>query len=366
MLDSEALPSIVELLSDAKLSLSKRCLCGFLTAIFIGWCIARPMIRWLSLHKIVQVLRTRQQVRELAVLHGSKEDTPTMGAIIILIASIASTLIWASLNDFIMVTLSVYLACTLVGALDDLLKISRINTVGVRGWQKLALLAVIVFILFSVVPHSSRIGNILTHVNWRWFNAMFSRQAAVIIVAIFCFFVIAGTSNAVNITDGVDGLAIANIMQCLVFFMVIAFYSCGPTAGRHPLITRIAGASEMAVMCACFTGGCAVFALFNAHPASVFMGDMGSIGLGGLLAIVAILLRQHFSLLIVGIIFVVEVLSVIIQMTSKKFFKKKIFLMSPIHHHFELKGYSEPKIVGAAFAIQIFCVLAALLVILCL
>jgi phospho-N-acetylmuramoyl-pentapeptide-transferase len=363
---AEPLPSIVGLLSDVKFSLLRRCFYGFLTAVFIGWCVARPLIRYMSLHKIVQMLRTRHQVRELAALHSSKVDTPTMGGVIVFIAALPSTLLWASPNDLVIVALSVYLLCTAVGALDDLLKITHANTVGVRGWQKLILLAAITWLLFRTVPPHSPIGNILMHVNWRWFNVAFTPQAATIIVAVFCFFVISGTSNAVNLTDGIDGLAIANIMQCLVFFTVIAFYSCTMVASRHPLMTYIAGASEIAVMCSCFLGGCFVFALFNAHPASVFMGDIGSMGLGGLLAIVAILLRQHFSLLAVGIIFVVEALSVIAQMTAKKFFKGKIFLMSPLHHHFELKGFSERRIVRGAAAIQAICVLATLTIVLCL
>jgi phospho-N-acetylmuramoyl-pentapeptide-transferase len=182
-------------------------------------------------------------------------------------------------------------------------------------------------------------------------------------IAIFYFLVIAGTSNGVNVTDGIDGLAITNVIQCLVFFTVTAFYSRDIGIAGKSLLTYISGAGELAVLCACFTGGCLAFVRFNWYPASVFMGDMGAIGLGGLLAGVAILLRQSFALLLVGSIFVVETISVALQITSKRIFKRKIFLMAPLHHHFELSGCSERMIVKVVFVIQALCVTAALYIV---
>jgi phospho-N-acetylmuramoyl-pentapeptide-transferase len=144
---------------------------------------------------------------------------------------------------------------------------------------------------------------------------------------------------------------------------VVAFYSCDINVASKAHLTYIGGAGEVAVLCACFAGGSLAFTAFNWYPASVFMGDMGAVGLGGLLAGIAILLRQPFILILVGLIFVIETVSVVLQVTSKKIFRRKIFLMAPIHHHFELKGYSERSIVKVVFVLQAICLVAAFFII---
>jgi phospho-N-acetylmuramoyl-pentapeptide-transferase len=286
-----------------------------------------------------------------------------MGGAMVLISSLTAVALWASPNDLVIVCVLFYLACTLFGAIDDLLKIGRGNSVGLTACQKLLLQALLTIVVLCVARQAPPINNLLTHVDWPWFSVTFSPGVALIVMLIFYFLVFAGTSDAVNITDGVDGLAITNIMQCLIFFAVLAFYSCDAGVARKSLLAYIGGAGELAVLCSCFAGGCMAFWRFNAYPASVFMGDMGSMGLGGLLAIVASLLRQPFMLLIVGLFFVIEALSVMLQLTSKRLFHKKIFLMAPLHHHFELKGYAENKIVKVVFWGQALCLLIGFCVI---
>jgi phospho-N-acetylmuramoyl-pentapeptide-transferase len=282
-----------------------------------------------------------------------------MGGFIILFASIAATVLWAAFNDMVVVTLIVYLFCTLMGAMDDALKIIRENSTGLTAWQKLFLHGLITAFVWYVASKNPPVNNLLTHVDWRWLVGQFDSSTVALLTFAFLFLVIAGTSNAVNITDGIDGLAISSTMQCLFFFGVVAFFSRDFSVAKKSLLTYISGSGELAVLCACFTGGSVAFFAFNMSPASIFMGDMGAIGLGGLLAIVAILLRQPFALVLVGSIFVVETVSVALQVTSKRLFKRKIFLMAPLHHHFELKGHSERAIIRVAFILQTICTVVA-------
>jgi phospho-N-acetylmuramoyl-pentapeptide-transferase len=327
-----------------------------------GFVIAKPLINLLASHRIRQVFRTRQQVKDLAILHGQKLGVSTMGGIVVMIASLLSMAIWASFNDLVIMALMIYAVCSLLGAIDDILKIVREKSLGLTSWQKLFAQLLITALVLYVARESPPINNLLTNVEWSWFYGRFDQTTAYALIAVFYFLVIAGTSNGVNITDGIDGLAITNITQCFVFFTIVAFYSCDVGVAARSTLAYIGGAGELAVLCACFAGGCLAFTRFNWYPASVFMGDMGAIGLGGLLAGVAMLLRQPFILILVGLIFVVETVSVALQITSKRVFKRKIFLMAPLHHHFELSGYSERRIVKVTFVIQAICVAAALYV----
>ncbi|MDR1595516.1 MAG: phospho-N-acetylmuramoyl-pentapeptide-transferase [Puniceicoccales bacterium] len=362
MLDIRPFPPVVSLLG-AHCNLEKRCLWGFFTALLFGLIVTPKVIRFLSRHGIYQVFRSRQQVHTLAILHNGKAGVPTMGGISVLIASLSAALLWASFNDLVIIALLVYLSCSLLGAVDDAAKIIRGNSKGLVAWQKLFVQALITWGVWKLAMKSPPIGDIFTNVDWpRQIRGVDAEMIAVIL-PIFYFLVIAGTSNGVNITDGIDGLAITNMLQCFIFFGVIAFFSCNAGVVNKSSLTYIGGASELAVLCACFAGGCLSFYWFNTHPAMVFMGDTGAIGLGGLLAIVAILLKQPFAIVLVGSVFVIETLSVALQVTSKKLFHKKIFLMAPLHHHFELKGYTERGIVRTVFVLQAICLAIAFCII---
>jgi phospho-N-acetylmuramoyl-pentapeptide-transferase len=280
-----------------------------------------------------------------------------MGGILILIAALLSVLLWTSFNTLVTVTIIIYVLCTLVGALDDIVKIVMGRSKGLSYWQKLIFQALIAWYVAKLALSDPPLHGLLDF-DWAHLK-QFEPDGTLWILPVFYFLVIAGTSNGVNITDGVDGLAIVNVILCLFFLGVVAYFSRSVNVATHSLLTYSAGAGELAVLCSCFIGASLAFALFNCHPASVFMGDMGAIGLGGLLAIVALLLRVPFTLLLAGFIFVIETISVMLQVTSKKIFHRKIFLMAPIHHHFELRGCSEKKIVGAAVLIQLAATAAA-------
>ncbi|MDR1528309.1 MAG: phospho-N-acetylmuramoyl-pentapeptide-transferase [Puniceicoccales bacterium] len=365
MLDLDIRPfnPLVSLLFGKQYSLYERCVWGFVTAFVVALVVGKPIIRTLSKHQVRQVFRTKQQVKNLAILHDHKRGVPTMGGIIIALASFVAIAIWTSFNDLVITSLLVYLFCSLLGAADDILKIIKGNSKGVTSGQKLCVQALITGFIFYVASQNPPINSLLMHVHWKWFHGYFDPQIAMVIIVVFYFCVISGTSNAVNLTDGIDGLAIVNIALCFVSLAVCAFYANNINITRETMLSYIAGSTELAVLCACFAGGCFGFGIFNIHPASIFMGDIGSIGLGGLLAIVACLLRLPFILLTVGVIFVIETLSVMLQIASKKVFKKKVFLMAPLHHHFELKGFLESEIVKAAFCLQVICILITLFVI---
>ncbi|MDR0693126.1 MAG: phospho-N-acetylmuramoyl-pentapeptide-transferase [Puniceicoccales bacterium] len=362
-MDIRPFDPIVSLLFEKQYSLYERCMWGFVTAFVMALMIGKPIIRTLLKHQVRQVFRTKQQVKSLAILHDHKRGVPTMGGIIIALASFVATAIWASFNDLLIISLLVYFLCSLLGAADDILKIIKGNSKGVTSRQKLCVQALITGFIFYIASQNPSIDHLLTHVHWKWFHGYFDPQMAMAVIVVFYFCVIAGTSNAVNLTDGIDGLAIVNIALCFVSLAVCAFYSNNVNVSRETMLSYIAGSTELAVLCTCFAGGCFGFGIFNIHPASIFMGDIGSIGLGGLLAIVACLLRLPFILPAVGIIFVIEALSVILQVTSKKVFRRKVFLMAPLHHHFELKGFLESEIVKAAFCLQVICILITLFIV---
>ncbi|MDR1413892.1 MAG: phospho-N-acetylmuramoyl-pentapeptide-transferase [Puniceicoccales bacterium] len=362
MLDIRPFPSVVALFG-AQFTLYKRCCYGFLTAFLVGLTLGGPVIKFLMRHRIHQIFRSRQQVHNLAILHGPKAGVPTMGGLIVLLASSIAMIFWVAFNDLVIVALIVYLACTLLGAIDDALKLMRGNCKGLTSWQKLFAHGLVTWLLWYISSKSLPVSDLLTRFDWEWFNGKFNPQDAITLIFIFYFFVIAGTSNGVNLTDGIDGLAITNVVQCLIFFCVLAFYSRNVAVANKSLLTYSAGTSELAVLCSCFAGGSLAFYRFNLYPALVFMGDMGAMGLGGLLAIVAILLRQPFILLLVGSTFVIEAISVTLQVVSKRLFGKKIFLMAPLHHHFELKGFSERTIVRVVMIWQAMCLAAAFYII---
>ena len=315
-----------------------------------------------ALH-IKQVFRTKKQVRELAQLHKSKAGVPTMGGLIISLGALISTSIFCKFNKFVVIAVIVYALGTALGMLDDLLKISRRNSKGIAAKYKLLLPACIITLLMIFSNNDVTLKNILTNVEWDWISLVLNPKVLFGIITIFYFFVIAGTSNAVNLTDGIDGLAITNITISFIFFAIIALGSSNHCCTNNTLLTKIDGAEQLYILCCSFAGACISFYIFNRHPASVFMGDTGSLGLGSLLAVIAILLRQPFALLSVGIIFVSEAISVMLQVSSKKLFDRRIFLMTPIHHHFELKGFSEKKIVKSALIIQCVFTIATLIVI---
>jgi phospho-N-acetylmuramoyl-pentapeptide-transferase len=284
--------------------------------------------------------------------HASKKNTPTMGGVILLGATLFTILIWCRLDVvFIPLCFFTMLALGLVGFYDDYIKLTHTKKDGLTKREKL-------FYQFLV---GGGVGLCLY-----WYGdpkistslvIPFSSQAWWIPLGggfiLWAAFVMTGSSNAVNLTDGLDGLATLCIMTVAVAFGLIAYFAGHNAIAEHLAIPRVRGAEELAVVCAALSGACMGFLWFNAHPAEVFMGDTGSLPLGGMVGLVALCIKQELLLVIIGGVFVAEAMSVMIQIFSFKYFGKRVFKIAPLHHHFEKSGWSETKIVTRFFIVSV-------------
>jgi phospho-N-acetylmuramoyl-pentapeptide-transferase len=299
-----------------------------------------------------------QQVRDDGPqAHLSKQGTPTMGGIVVIASIIVSTFFLADLtNIYVWVVLLLTGGYGALGFIDDFQKVTKKNTKGVsaRGklfWQFLIAI-VLVFVLYLFVPDFSTTVSLPFLKNAGWDLGFF--------YIFFASLVIVGCSNAVNLTDGLDGLVIGPVIT-VAFAYGIFSYVCGNIKIAEYLhITYVSGAGDLAIFAASIVAGGLGFLWFNSFPASVFMGDVGSLSLGGALGMLAVITNQELVLVIAGGVFVVEALSVIIQVASFKLTGKRVFKMAPLHHHFELKGLSEPKIIVRCWIISIVLALIAI------
>lgn len=333
--------------------LTFRSILAALTALGIALLIGPWMIRKLNQYQMGQVVRD-----DGPQTHLQKSGTPTMGGALILVSIAISTLLWGHLsNKYIWLLLVGTLGFSAIGFLDDYLKISGKNTKGLRAkWkyllQSILALGVAFTLYFSVqTPAESQlIIPLFKHAN--------------IDLGLFfiplAYFVIVGSSNAVNLTDGLDGLAILPCVMIAAALAVFAYLSGNIQFSQYLVIPYVPGAGEAAVFCAALVGAGLGFLWFNTYPAQVFMGDIGSLGLGAALGILAIIARQELVFFIMAGIFVMETLSVILQVASFKLTGKRIFRMAPLHHHFELKGWPEPRVIVRFWIITFVLVLCGL------
>ncbi|MEM6910457.1 MAG: phospho-N-acetylmuramoyl-pentapeptide-transferase [Verrucomicrobiota bacterium] len=313
----------------------------------------RRFIRLLLSLKVGQPIRTADEVHKLAELHGGKAGTPTMGGLMTLLAVVLATILFARLsNPFVSVTLVVTLLAGLVGFADDYTKVKQRNSGGISaraklGGQVLIGLGAALFLLLHPLT-----GDYMSEF-WVPFLKEPLFASAFWLVLLMIPFVITGTSNAVNLTDGLDGLAAGSAVSVALCFTVLSYLG-GATflIGETPIpiyeylfIPHHPELAELAIFAAALMGALLGFLWFNCHPAKVFMGDTGSLSLGAAIAMLAICTHHELLLVLVGGVFVIEALSVIIQVTSFKTRGKRVFRMSPIHHHFELKGWHENQVI---------------------
>ncbi|MEX0907311.1 MAG: phospho-N-acetylmuramoyl-pentapeptide-transferase [Gemmatimonadota bacterium] len=323
-----------------------RAAAGMGTALFICLGFGPRMIRWLRLLRVGQIVR-----QEGPQSHLSKAGTPTMGGALIIVSTVVSTLLWAKLsNAFVLITLLVLVWLGSLGFLDDYLKVVRRRTEGLVGKYKLvgqAVLGLLVGLFMLFYP--------LSDVPPTWtslpFLADWHLALAPLLFVPWVMFVLAGASNAVNLSDGLDGLAGGLSAIAAATFGVFAYLIGRADTSRYLGLFYMPGAGELTIFCFALAGAALGFLWFNAHPAEVFMGDTGSLALGGALASVAILLKAEFLLVIIGGVFVLEAVSVMAQVTWFKFTVRtrgrgqRLLLMSPLHHHFEKAGWAESKII---------------------
>ena len=322
-----------------------RALFGSATALFIGFALAPYMLEKLRRFKLHQRLRDKSEVGSLADLHANKKDTPTMGGLMIFFSVTVSVLIWAKPNIFVLTALGVYAALTLLGFVDDFLKVSKKNSKGLNKKQKLiwqtSVAAITLFLLATHPASADKIREL-----WiPFFKEPVVLAMPIPILFVFLFFVLVGSSNAINLTDGIDGLAIGCTITVALVYCIMAYAAGHAVIADYLVISFVPGVGELSIICACLVGAGLAFLWYNSHPAEVFMGDTGSLALGGLIGLVAFMVHQPLTLVIVGGIFVMEALSVLIQVFAYRTQKKRVFRMAPIHHHFELKGWHESKVV---------------------
>ncbi len=315
------------------------------TALFIGYILGPWLIGLLQRLSFQQSFRDEAEVGKLAELHAGKKNTPTMGGLLIFVSVTVSALLWAQFNVWTLTALFVYASLTALGFVDDYLKVSKRNSKGFpsRGkiiWQSVTTLAV----LFILLNNPTSVGKVQEL--WVPFvkNAVLTEMPLWLLFG-FLFLVLVGSSNAINVTDGVDGLAIGCTITVAIVYAIMAYAAGNFIISEYLLISHVPGVGELGVVCAAVVGGGLAFLWFNAHPAEVFMGDTGSLALGGLVGVIAFMTHQALTLVIVGGIFVMEAVSVILQVASFKSTGKRVFRMAPIHHHFELKGWPETKVV---------------------
>ncbi|MEO0794857.1 MAG: phospho-N-acetylmuramoyl-pentapeptide-transferase [Verrucomicrobiota bacterium] len=313
--------------------------------LFFGFLIAPPIFARLRRLKAEQFIRDHKEVGKLADLHASKKATPTMGGLMIFATVTTSSILWAAPNTYVLVALVVYAGLTAIGFFDDYLKITKKSSAGLSSRWKLAGQA-----LLTVFAIGLLFGNPATRGEMSELWLPFYKYAVIESMPwwfafIFFFFVMAGASNAINLTDGVDGLAIGCTVSASLVYGIMAYAAGNIIISDYLLISYIPGTGELAVICSALVGGSLAFLWYNSHPASVFMGDTGSLALGGLIGSIAFMVHQPVTLVIVGGIFVMEAVSVILQVGSFKLTGKRIFRMAPIHHHFELGGWHESKVV---------------------
>lgn len=330
------------------------------TALIIGFLVAPPLFRFLRNLKASQSLRTAEEVGKLADLHAKKKDTPTMGGLMIYISVTVSALLWARPSIYLLVVLLVYTGLTIIGFLDDYLKVSKKNSKGLSSRWKLIGQALITILALGFL-----LGSPSTHAEMSEFWTPFYKLPLMVempiwFAFIFFFLVMAGSSNAINLTDGVDGLAIGCTVTVAMAYGIMAYAAGNVIISNYLLISYIPGVGELAVVCAALVGGSLAFLWFNSHPAEVFMGDTGSLALGGLIGTIAFIIHQPLTLIVVGGIFVLEAASVILQVGSFKLRGKRIFRMAPLHHHFELLGWHESKVVIRFWIISLIFAIAGL------
>lgn len=333
--------------------LTLRTILSVLTALFLSLLIGPAVIRQLGRLQIGQHVRD-----DGPQSHLSKAGTPTMGGALIILVIAVTTLLWGDLsNRFLWTALLTTLAFGVIGWYDDYLKITRKNSKGLSARAKYACQSVSALLAAGALYHLAQSPTETTLI------VPFFKQLAVDLgwaYLITTYFVVVGSSNAVNLTDGLDGLAIMPTVLIAAAFVVFAYVTGNVKFSAYLGVPYVMGVGEICVFCGAIVGAGLGFLWFNTYPAQVFMGDIGALALGAALGIVAVMVRQELILVVMGGVFVLETVSVILQVASFKLTGRRIFRMAPIHHHFELKGWPEPRVIVRFWIISVILVLIGL------
>jgi phospho-N-acetylmuramoyl-pentapeptide-transferase len=334
--------------------LTLRGILAAVTALLMALLVGPTMIEMLSKYQIGQRVRT-----DGPQSHLRKSGTPTMGGGLILVAMAFGTLVWADLSSrFVWILLGVTLAFGLIGFYDDYLKLVKGNSKGLAARYKYLWQSAVALVA-ALVLHSMHQSPSETSLYVPFFKTVAVPMTTIGFV-VFAYFVIVGTSNAVNLTDGLDGLAIMPAVMVAAALGVFAYTTGNVKFASYLQIPYINGVGEVLIFSATLVGAGLGFLWFNSYPAQVFMGDVGALAIGAALGTIAVIVRQEIVLAVMGGVFVLETVSVMLQVASFKLTGKRIFRMAPIHHHFELKGWAEPKVIVRFWIISFVLVLAGL------
>ena len=337
-----------------------------LTALILSWWLGPRVIAWLKQLKCGQEYADKAEAGGgLAARILSKKGTPTMGGILVVVALNLTTLLWAQWNTLVQLTLLSVVVLTGLGFYDDYAKISQQSGGGARSYVKLGVQAALALFIGLYLWYMPSTRNLITEIMVPFLKRPVLTGAAIAGLAL-TILTIVGSSNAVNLTDGLDGLAIGCTVIVSFVFLVLTYLAGNKNASAYLQIPHVVGAGELTVFCAAMIGAGLGFLWFNCHPAQVFMGDTGSLALGGALGIVAVLIHQPLVLVIAGGVFVLEAVSVILQTGWYRYTKRRygtgvrLFLMAPIHHHFEKKGWYESQVVMRFYILGVLCAVVAL------
>ena len=325
-----------------------------MTALVISLVMGPWLIHRLREFQIGQVIR-----QEGPESHRAKAGTPTMGGLLILCAALVPTLLWADLtNVFVWIAVMSTASFGAIGFLDDYLKITRRSSGGLRPRHKIALQVLASLIVSLVLMWLAGVNLYNTRLIFPFFKSLIPDLGWFYVP--FAVFFLVAWSNAVNLTDGLDGLAISTFAVAAAAYTALAYVTGHRVFAEYLLLIRFPLAGELTIFCGALVGASLGFLWYNAHPAEIFMGDVGSLALGGAIATVALLIKQELLLVIVGGIFVLEAASVVIQVVSFKTRGKRVFKMAPLHHHFELSGWAEPKVITRFLIVAIIFALLSL------
>jgi phospho-N-acetylmuramoyl-pentapeptide-transferase len=325
-----------------------------MTALVISLVMGPWLIRRLRDFQIGQVIR-----QEGPESHRAKAGTPTMGGLLILVAALVPTLLWADLtNVFVWICVLSTAAFGAIGFLDDYLKITRRSSGGLAPRYKMGLQLIASLLVGLVLMWLANANLYNTRLIFPFFKTLIPDLGWLYVP--FAVFFLVAWSNAVNLTDGLDGLAISTFAVAAAAYTALAYVTGHRVFAEYLLLIRFAPAGELTVFCGALVGASLGFLWYNAHPAEIFMGDVGSLALGGAIATVALLIKQELLLVIVGGVFVLEAASVVIQVGSFKLRGKRVFKMAPLHHHFELSGWEEPKVITRFLIVAIIFALFSL------
>jgi len=333
--------------------LTLRTILSVLTSLIISFILGPYLISHLTNKKIAQSIRD-----DGPEAHLNKIGTPTMGGLLILLSIIFSTLCWGDIsNRYILVVLAVTFLFGIIGLIDDYRKVIHNNPKGLSAKYKYAAQSIVALVA-GIYLYQSAVLPVETQLLIPFFKAYIFDMGWLYVVLVY--FVIVGSSNAVNLTDGLDGLAILPTVMVAGALAIFAYLTGHIRFSDYLGIPYIPGVGEVAVFCGAMVGSGLGFLWFNTYPAQVFMGDIGSLSLGAALGIVAVATRQELVLFIMGGVFVVETLSVVLQVSSYKLTGKRIFKMAPLHHHYELKGWPEPRVIVRFWIITVILILIGL------